>query len=149
MKSAILILLPVILIAGCIGQDAYTGSATDSESETVPLTGRVASDFPLVRTQAVEPASVSGTNPDHSELLRAAPAQVIVNTNLQLSESSSMEVSYKGSAADSGPVQVSGTRLSRSIRQMGDGEYVISYTVCSDGGACEEGKFAFLVDSHA
>ena len=150
-----LLLVSVLLVAGCIGQES-TGTATGSEQpESVPNqpkdnppTGYVASDFPLVRTQIIQAAGVAGSNPKHSELLGAVPQEIVITTNSQPGSGSDISVAYLGSDVASGEAAISGNSIRRSIQASGDGEYVVSYTLCDASGSCQQGKFAFLVDSN-
>jgi plastocyanin len=90
------------------------------------------------------------TTPHHGEIYAAAPIQVVVNANTDIQAGSTLSVSNAaGETISLGEVAIDDNKL--AMRRdfpvdAADGLYMATYSICVDGGSCDEGSFQFTID---
>lgn len=91
------------------------------------------------------------STPLHGETYAAAPINITINFNHDIvlgSKISVLDVNRTQWAEGEVLIDGANTILKRGLRVgMPDGKYLVNYTACRAGGACDDGQFKFSIDS--
>lgn len=101
-------------------------------------------DGPLIRAPHFVDSS-----PKHQQVLAAVPLNVVVNTNFDLVENSTINVTVDGQEVTTGESSVdeSALALRRTLDQEApDGQYKVEFHLCWPDRSCHDGETGFTVD---
>jgi plastocyanin len=97
------------------------------------------------------PAHYVDSAPVHGKTFALVPDKVLVNFDFSLKEPSTITVTKDGNALEIGKPTIDGPnslRLSTTLpSNAGGGLYVVNYEACWPDKSCDNGQFAFTVDS--
>ncbi len=85
--------------------------------------------------------------PANGSVVAAAPAEVVITFNADLTSASSVSVMKDGREYSTGGV--SGTQILKKAvdAKAADGLYTVNYNACTADGVCSSGYFQFAIDS--
>ena len=131
MKKVLLIAIPILLVTSAV----------------VIFMRRDAKD--TVSTTEKKTPHYESSAPANDMVLAAAPPNVTIDFNFDLSDRSSIKITKDGSDYGSGQTSVDGNKLAmrRSMKQDAlDGLYLVMYTACWPDNSCHDGQFSFRID---
>ncbi len=90
------------------------------------------------------------SSPKHGETLAKAPDHVTVAFDSALADTSTLSLSKGDMMLDTGKVTIGPDMHSLSLMlpaNLDDGSYLVKYKACWTGQSCDNGQFAFQIDS--
>lgn len=92
------------------------------------------------------------SSPAHGELFAAAPKNIVINFNFDLSPKSTIQVAHENLKIEptTGATTVDNTKLTLRqdlLGELPDGRYTVSYNACWPDNSCHDGQFDFIIDS--
>ncbi len=90
------------------------------------------------------------STPLHDEAYAAAPINITINFDFDLSEGSRITVSKDGAEWTEGLERIENnkTSLQKSLKRgLDDGTYLVGYVACWPDKSCHDGNFSFKIDS--
>lgn len=156
MRNSLLIGVLIILLLGVGAYFYFQGQKTSTLSipsyQTTPSSERA---FPHQYSSEFEDPKKTphyeSNIPNHGDVIPAAPVNVIINFNFDLSTKSSISILKDGKEYGVGATTVDANKL--TLRRKMDssapeGIYTVKYTACWPDGSCHDGSFQFAI-SHS
>lgn len=88
------------------------------------------------------------SSPAHNQFLAGSPVNIVINFDSQLTSQSSQVHFNDKILKTTANLDNRTIRITLSTNSFEEGIYKVSYQACFEDGSCEEGQFAYHLDSH-
>lgn len=118
-----------------------------SANRTLEKTKNLKSNINLI-PEEVKSQHFVNSSPAHNQFLAGSPVNIVINFNSQLTSQSSQIYLSDNLLKTSASLDNRTIRINLPQNSAQEGIYKVAYLACFDVGSCENGQFAYHLDSH-